>query len=106
MLFESSLRSRKRFCRDRAPVRTGLPKDKSKIGSRPRCQRQSAIYGERQSWGHRCPLRCIKENTRAFSAAGLATAMVCCLTHRLALEFRSVMELVELRREFNRVLAL
>jgi hypothetical protein len=31
--------------------------------------------------------------------------MVFCLAHRLALAFRSVMELVEPRREFNRVLA-
>jgi len=40
--------------RDRAPVKTGLPKDKSKSGFRPRCRRQSAIYGEQQSRGHRC----------------------------------------------------
>jgi hypothetical protein len=30
---------------------------------------------------------------------------VCCLTHRMALAFRFVIELVEPRREFNQVLA-
>jgi hypothetical protein len=48
-------------------VRSGLPKDKSKTHSRPRCQRQSAIYGERQSRGHRCSPPAHKRNTRAFS---------------------------------------
>ena len=57
-----------------APVRTGLPRDRSKIGSRPRCQHQSAICGERQSRGHRCSPPVHKRNTRAFSWSVLGLA--------------------------------